>query len=240
MTAILQQQTFLASHWGAATILNGTATVDEQFGFAVVLTGTLVQGDTVTLVELNSSHTSMTLTCTGLGSNEGFVLVDGSGNNYLFSDTALSIGSQQTATISGLPDFVPCFCRGTRILTDGGEVAVEDLRIGNQVRTISGSTRPIEWIGRRSLDCRRHAAPDRVKPIRIAPHAFGENRPKRVLLLSPGHSVFVEDVLIPIMFPAVSGAARHANRCRCRHLLPPGTRAPRRGSGRGTAGRNLS
>ena len=37
-----------------------------------------------------------------------------------------------------------------------------------------------------------------MQPIRIAPHAFGENRPHRALLLSPDHAVFVEDVLIPI------------------------------------------
>ena len=64
--------------------------------------------------------------------------------------------------------------------------------------TVSGKPQRIQWIGRRTLDCRRHISPERVKPIRIAPHAFGENRPQRALLLSPDHSVFVEDVLIPI------------------------------------------
>jgi autotransporter passenger strand-loop-strand repeat protein len=102
-------------------------------------------------------------------------------------------------------EIVPCYCRGTRILTDRGEAAVEDLHIGDLIRTISGRTRPVEWIGRRKLECRRHAAPERVKPIRIAPHAFGENRPRRALLLSPDHSVFIEDVLIPIKF-LVNGA----------------------------------
>jgi len=47
--------------------------------------------------------------------------------------------------------------------------------------------------------------PARVKPIRIALHAFGRNRPKRALLLSQDHSEFVEDVLIPIKF-LVNGA----------------------------------
>ena len=37
-------------------------------------------------------------------------------------------------------------------------------------------------------------------PIRIAPHAFGDARPKRPLMLSPDHAVFVDGVLIPIRF----------------------------------------
>ncbi|HET6305560.1 MAG TPA: Hint domain-containing protein, partial [Rhodopila sp.] len=86
---------------------------------------------------------------------------------------------------------------GTRITTPRGSVAVERLREGDTVLTVSGKRQKITWIGRRTLDCRRHVAPERVMPVRIAPHAFGENRPQRALLLSPDHSVFVEDVLIP-------------------------------------------
>jgi collagen type I alpha len=37
-----------------------------------------------------------------------------------------------------------------------------------------------------------------VLPVRIAAHAFGPGRPRRELLLSPDHAVFVEDVLIPV------------------------------------------
>jgi collagen type I/II/III/V/XI/XXIV/XXVII alpha len=75
---------------------------------------------------------------------------------------------------------------------------VERLREGDTVLTVSGKPQRIQWIGCRTLDCNRHVLPERVKPIRIAPHAFGENRPRRALLLSPDHSVFVEEVLIPI------------------------------------------
>ena len=107
------------------------------------------------------------------------------------------VGSPTTDTTTSVA-IVPCFAAGTRIATPGGAMPVERLREGDVVLTVSGKTQPIQWIGHRTLDCNRHLSPERVKPIRIAPHAFGENRPKRGLLLSPDHSVFVEDVLIPI------------------------------------------
>ena len=37
-----------------------------------------------------------------------------------------------------------------------------------------------------------------MQPVRVAAHAFGPGHPKRDLVLSPDHAVFVEDVLIPI------------------------------------------
>jgi len=95
---------------------------------------------------------------------------------------------------------IACFAAGTLIETSHGAVPVERLREGDAVLTVSGQHQPIQWIGRRTIDCRRHIEPERVQPIRVAPHAFGENKPSRALMLSPDHSVFVEDVLIPIKF----------------------------------------
>jgi len=100
-------------------------------------------------------------------------------------------------TVSGP---APCFVAGTRILTPKGGLAVERLREGDVVLTATGGRERIQWIGYRTIDCRRHYNPERVHPVRIAAHAFGQDRPRRPLLLSPDHSVFVEGVLIPIRF----------------------------------------
>jgi hypothetical protein len=114
------------------------------------------------------------------------------------SDDALATNAVTTMITAATS--VACFAAGTRIGTPRGEVRVENLRVGDLVLTISGQARRVEWIGRRALDCRRDPAPEWVRPVRVAPHTFGENRPKRALLLSPDHSVYVDDVLIPIKF----------------------------------------
>ena len=95
---------------------------------------------------------------------------------------------------------MPCFLAGTRILTARGPVAVEMLREGDEAVTASGGHRPIRWIGRRAVDCRRHPRPAAVHPIRVAPDAFGPNQPSRALYLSPDHAVLRGDVLIPVKY----------------------------------------
>lgn len=96
------------------------------------------------------------------------------------------------ATLEG----TACYCRGTRILTDRGEVAVEALDVGDRVVTQAGAARPIRWIGHRQLDLRRHPAPDQVQPIRIRADAVADGVPRRDLLLSPDHAVLVDGGLI--------------------------------------------
>ena len=49
-----------------------------------------------------------------------------------------------------MEDSALCYARGTHLLTAHGDIAVEALRIGEQVMTASGALRPIRWIGRRS------------------------------------------------------------------------------------------
>jgi len=93
-----------------------------------------------------------------------------------------------------------CYAAGTCIATPDGPVKVEDLAIGDTVCTLLGGTAPIDWIGRRDVDCRRHRAPALVWPVRIRAGAFGAGLPRRDLLLSPDHAVFADGVLIPVKY----------------------------------------
>jgi hypothetical protein len=100
---------------------------------------------------------------------------------------------------------VACFAANTLIATANGEVAVEDLKEGDELLTLSGVSKLVKWVGNRRVNCRRHPRPSEVMPVRIKAHAFGENLPLRDLLVSPGHSLYVDGVLIPAGF-LVNGA----------------------------------
>jgi hypothetical protein len=96
---------------------------------------------------------------------------------------------------------VACFARGSRIATPSGAVAVEQLSVGDLVRTMLGEAEaPIIWIGLREIDCARHPKPRKVWPVRVAAGAFGPGRPHTELFLSPDHAVYVGEVLIPIRY----------------------------------------
>jgi hypothetical protein len=105
--------------------------------------------------------------------------------------------NQATVTVSGA-QAAACFAAGTMIKTPTGEVAVEHLAVGDVVQTHFAGTASVVWLGHRHVNCRRHPDPEKVLPVLVAAHAFEPRVPSHDLLLSPDHSVFVDDVLIPI------------------------------------------
>jgi hypothetical protein len=95
---------------------------------------------------------------------------------------------------------IACFAAGSRILTQHGEVAVEDLQPGDRVVTARGALAAVRWLGRRRIDIRRHPRPAAFWPVRVRPGAFGGGAPHTDLFLSPDHAVFIDGVLIPIRY----------------------------------------
>jgi hypothetical protein len=114
-------------------------------------------------------------------------------------DFIVNTGSASTTISTDLP--APCFALGTRIATETGDRAVEDLRVGEKVRVAPGvATKEIVWIGYRHVDCLRHPTPLAVLPVRIEADTFGPGLPCRALLVSPDHAVYFDEVLIPVKY----------------------------------------
>ncbi len=114
---------------------------------------------------------------------------------------SLSSFSLAPGATSGL-DIVTCFAEGTRIQTPAGEIAIEALRAGDLVTirdpaTATEHSRPIRWIGRRRINLRRHRQPELASPVRIRRGACADGLPRRDLLVSPDHAIFLDGVLIP-------------------------------------------
>lgn len=85
----------------------------------------------------------------------------------------------------------PCFTAGTFIATQRGDVAVEDLAVGDSILTRDNGYRRILWIGAREFageSLRDH--PD-LQPVRIAAGALGPMMPARDLLVSPQHRMLL-------------------------------------------------
>ena len=125
--------------------------------------------------------------------------------NYATNISVFKGGSDYATTNDDPITAAPvCFAAGTaiRVISGGVEadVAIERLKVGDLVVTAAGGARPVRWLGSRRVDCRRQ--PD-ARPIFIAAHAFGPDRPMRDLVVSPGHALCVDvcgEVLIPAAY----------------------------------------
>jgi collagen type I alpha len=120
-----------------------------------------------------------------------------SGGDLTFFDFA-SEGTPTFVVSAHSFEDVACFAAGTRIRTARGEVAVEALVIGDIAVLADGRTSPVEWIGQRAVDCRRHPNPEAVWPVRVIAGALGAGLPVRDLILSPDHALYLNGVLIPV------------------------------------------
>ena len=168
-------------------------------------------GDSVIVIEEYgpSARFTYTFCATQYDSPDAIVLQSRFGRTYLFSNTPVTSGQQFNFTEESLGDYTPapvCFGTGTKICTERGEVAVEDLQVGDMAVTASGPLRPITWIGHRKIKAESGFLAFNQQPVRVQAAAFGNGLPSRDLFLSPGHPVLVGadvdndgGVLVPVL-----------------------------------------
>ena len=120
----------------------------------------------------------------------GARLADGGGADageaYLLRGEQLDAMDAADGSLDGqisLANAPVCFVRGTLILTDRGEVAVQDIRPGDRVITLDAGPQPVVWIASATRPAR-----GRMAPVRIAAGALGNARD---LWVSPQHRMLV-------------------------------------------------
>ncbi len=158
----------------------------------------LASGAKIDLPELAwSSDATTTLTDASTlqvtsGSNTYTISLNGAYDADFFSLAADGSGGTML-----LAEGTPCYCRGTLILTDRGEVPVETLRIGDLIQTATNGLRPIRWIGRRSYSGTFANGNRDILPVVFRSGALGKGLPHQDLSVSPLHAMYLDGVLVP-------------------------------------------
>jgi len=96
--------------------------------------------------------------------------------------------------LDSLTASVNCFLGGTRIATQDGPTAVQDLKAGDMVQTADGRMVEVLWLGEMAIDTTL-MHPAKVNPVCISAGALGGGLPERDLELSPDHAIAIDGVL---------------------------------------------
>ncbi len=169
------EQILAGSNVAGTQVLSGGALNLASVAFVSGGTASIDANDVLTITEGGKTYTQ---TLSGSYKNEYFHLAGAAAGTLVTLDST------------------PCYCRGTLILTDAGERAVEHVAVGDLVVTLNGSM-PVKWIGRRSYSGRFARGNRAVLPIRVAAGAIADGMPSRDLWVSPKHALLIDGVLVP-------------------------------------------
>ncbi|WP_103333614.1 Hint domain-containing protein [Pseudotabrizicola formosa] len=106
---------------------------------------------------------------------------------------------------------IVCFTPGTLIATPKGEIAVENLRVGDKVITRDNGIQDIRWMGAKQMGWHDFAANPHLRPVMVKAGSLGNGLPERDMMLSPNHRVLVANDRTALYFDEheVLVAAKH-------------------------------
>ncbi|MFT8786926.1 MAG: Hint domain-containing protein [Acetobacter aceti] len=168
------------------------------------VSGYIISGDpsgdtrTITLID-NSGNQAATYTVTIA---DGAKVPLGTYNNSVNS-SSLSTNPLQITYSNGNTYIGACFLSGSMISTPEGDVAVEDIKLGDEVIAFDWKSgqdivRPVVWVGKTHVNV-RHGVPDDMSgyPIRILKDAISAGVPYKDMLITAEHSLFFDGKFVP-------------------------------------------
>ncbi|MEO0504332.1 MAG: Hint domain-containing protein [Pseudomonadota bacterium] len=96
-------------------------------------------------------------------------------------------------------DFVICFATGTRISTEAGPRAIEELSVGDLVTTKDRGLQPLRWIGQTVVSGLELARRVELQPVRFEAGALGNTE---ALVVSPQHRMMLRGWRAEALFGA--------------------------------------
>jgi hypothetical protein len=183
---------------GSSWTIKGNATTVTTGGFGSMSMTGFANTDTIDLLNFSFAGASETfasnaLTLTNSASQHATIHIQSS----VFTTGSFSLASYSSG--SGTQITLLCFVAGTRIATPSGEMPVERLAVGDMVLTQRGEAKPIAWIGKGKVLAtrgRRNAA----TPVIVRKGSLADNVPYRDLHVTKGHSLLLDEMLIPVEF----------------------------------------
>jgi hypothetical protein len=161
---------------------------------------TIGNGAVVDDIDTNDGNDSVTLGDNYFGDKvetkkgDDFVII---GSGASIDDLDGGDDEDRLASETNIPDAtgfetVVCFCRGTLILTDAGDVPVESLAVGDRVLTLDHGYQEIRWIGVSKV-----SGTGRLAPVCIRKHTLGN---ERNLWVSQQHRMLLSDWRTELLF----------------------------------------
>ncbi|MEQ9692670.1 choice-of-anchor L domain-containing protein [Shimia sp. SDUM112013] len=186
-------QTALVANDDEVTLArNATQTFDiaanDVSHTGVTLNITHINGQEVVIGEPIDLGTGETITFNGDGTIT--VTTDGDIGSNVFSYTIED--ADGNTDVGFVTVTTACFVAGTKIVTNTGEVAVEDLCVGDLVLTRDNGFQPLRWIGSST-----RLASGKDAPIRFEAGALGQHD---AVEFSPNHRVLINSPTAGLLF----------------------------------------
>lgn len=99
-----------------------------------------------------------------------------------------------------LQDLFVCYVAGTLIKTPAGPVAIETLKVGDQIVAEGNLTVPVLFIGKQTFEATSVRAFDKLRPIVIPKGAIAPDEPNADLLVSPQHRILLRAPELQTLF----------------------------------------
>ncbi len=187
-------------HCGQTTVLEqsfsigGALTTDITFDAALRDIGQDGDGFTVQIIDSSGAVVGSTITIQPtLHALTGYTIPVSfpAAGTYTLRFTEIGNDNSLGALLDNV-SIIACFLRGTHIETASGLQRIEELSVGDRVRTKDHGFQPIRWIG--ASTC---AAKGEMAPILIRKGALGNERDLKV---SPNHRMLLADWRAEMLF----------------------------------------
>ena len=176
------------------------AELSGQINVQIALPGGAFAGDTLTITNPDGTTTAVILTVDQIVAGEILVAfaTPAAGQTITVSADVNSIlGTSGTGTDAAM---VVCFVRGTLIATADGDIPVEDLKVGDLVKTLDHGQQPLRWVGQRHLDALELTENANLRPIRIRKDVVSAGEGVGDLVVSPQHRILIASKIAQRMF----------------------------------------